>query len=375
MTANAQDAAHSNEPTTANATEMVHEDAHTADAHEADAHTATDAHHGAEAGHEEGGFNASEVIFGHIADSYDWHFLDINHKPVSIPLPVIAYKSGEGLSVFSSSKLEHGHAEYNGYKLVEDNSRMVLTRADGQDFLDLSITKNVASMLISFVIILALFLTVAKSAQQNGSKKAPKGLQNAMEPLITFVRDEIAKPNLGHKYMKFMPFLLTVFFFIWVNNLLGLIPGGANFTGNIAVTLALASCTFVAIVFSANKDFWAHIFNFPGVPFPVKILLAVIELLSLFIKPVALTIRLFANILAGHIIILSIVSMIFIFGGLNEIAGWGFAPISVAFSIFMFCLELLVAAVQAYIFTNLSAVFIGQAVEEHEHHDDHAHAH
>lgn len=324
------------------------------------------------------GFNASEVIFGHIADAYDWHFLDINHKPIAIPLPIIAYSPTNGLSLFCSSKLDHGHAEYNNYKLVKENSAFKLRTVDGSEFYDFSITKNVASMLISVVIILALMITVGNKYKKTGSGVAPSGVQNAIEPLITFVRDEIAKPNLGHKYMKFMPFLLTVFFFIWVNNMLGLIPGGANFTGNISVTLALALCSFIVIVTSASKDFWAHIFNFPGVPFPVKILLAIIELLSLFIKPIALTIRLFANILAGHIIILSIVSMIFIFGSINEMAGWGFAPISIAFAIFMFCLELLVAAVQAYIFTNLSAVFIGQAIEEHDHHAheegfDHAH--
>src|SRR5690606_9706943 len=184
------------------------------------------------------------------------------------------------------------------------------------------------------------------------------------------------KPNLGSKYMRFMPLLLTMFCFIWVNNMLGLMPSGANVTGNIAVTAAFAWVSVIVIIISANNHLWSHLFNPPGVPAGINVLLVIIEIISLFIKPVALPIRLFANILAGHIIILSIISMIFIFGAMNEIAGWGFAPVSMAFSIFMYCLELLVAAIQAFIFTNLTAVFIGQAVEEHhEHHADEAVAH
>ena len=176
-----------------------------------------------------------------------------------------------------------------------------------------------------------------------------------------------------------MPLLLSIFFFIWINNLLGLIPSGANFTGNIAVTGALALVAFIVILFTSNKHFWGHLFNPPGVPFLAKILLVIIEIISLFIKPIALTIRLFANILAGHIIILSVISMIFIFGAISATAGWGFAPISIAFSVFMFCLELLVGAIQAFIFVNLTAVFIGQGIADHSHeaHDhgvDHAHS-
>lgn len=170
-----------------------------------------------------------------------------------------------------------------------------------------------------------------------------------------------------------MPLLLSIFFFIWINNLLGLLPGGANFTGNIAVTLCLAVVAFLVILFSANKHFWGHLFNPPGVPLGIKFLLVPIEFISLFIKPVALTIRLFANILAGHIVILSVISMIFIFGGMNKMVGVGFVPVSIAFSIFMFFLELLVAAIQAFIFCNLTAVFIGQAIEEPHHHEENLH--
>jgi F-type H+-transporting ATPase subunit a len=360
----------------------------------AEAPAAAEAHH-----EEKGKLNIKEIIFGHISDAYDWHVMDINEHPVSMPLPVIIYHPEKGLNMFMSSNLEHGHVAHEGYQLVtehfiherkeagateeelaalESKTGKIIS-LDGAAIKDFSITKNVFSMLLSVALLLVIMLTVANKYKKNGAMKAPSGLQNAIEPLITFVRDEVAKPNLGHKYMRFMPLLLTVFFFIWINNLLGLIPSGANFTGNIAATAALSLVSFIVILFSANKHFWGHLFNPPGVPLPAKILLVVIEIISLFIKPIALTIRLFANILAGHIIILSVISMIFIFGAMNQAAGWGFAPVSIAFSIFMFCLELLVAAIQAFIFTNLTAVFIGQAVEEghhdaHEHGIDHAHS-
>lgn len=349
----------------------------------------------ADAGHErEEGFNASEVIFGHISDAYDWHFFDIPKKdgtktPVAIPLPIVVYSPNTGLKVFSSSRFHHGTEAYEGYALANSHfkdfdkvpeslkNKVVPVDAEGNydataKYYNFSITKNVMNMFIAIVLLLWLFLSAAKKYKRNGVDKAPSGMQNALEAAIVFVRDEIAKPNLGRHYLRFLPLLLTLFFFIWINNMLGLLPGGANFTGNISVTAALALVTFITIVISGNKHFWGHIFNPPGVPMGVNIILIIIEVLSLFIKPIALMIRLFANILAGHIIILSVISMIFIFGAMNEIAGWGFAPVSVAFSVFMYCLELLVAAIQAFIFTNLTAVFIGQAVEEH-HHEEHEH--
>lgn len=333
--------------------------------------------------------NVKEIIFGHIGDSYDWHVMDINGHPVSMPLPVMIYHPEKGINAFSAAKLDHGHSSYNGYQLVnqyyidsrkaagasEEEMKMLESKSgkiislDGAKIFNFSITKNVFSLLLSVALMLIIILSVANKYKKNGAMKAPSGFQNALEPVITFVRDEVAKPNLGRHYMRFMPLLLTVFFFIWINNMLGLIPSGANLTGNIAATAALALVSLVVIIFSANKHFWSHLFNPPGVPFPANILLTIIEIISLFIKPIALMIRLFANILAGHIIILSVVSMIFIFGAMSTAAGWGFSPISVAFSIFMFCLELLVAAIQAFIFTNLTAVFIGQAVEEHHEHD------
>lgn len=335
-----------------------------------------------------------KIIFDHVGDAHEWHFMTIGHTHVTAPLPVILYSPSNGLSIFSSSRFGHeGHREVvdGQYQMVDDHYKADLLASgmdpvavegmkngsivtvDGSPVYDFSITKNVASMLISVVLLLVIMLNVAKKYKQRGTMTAPTGFQNALEPVITFVRDEVAVPNLGHKAHRFMPILLTFFFFIWINNLLGLIPGGANFTGNIAVTACLALITFIVMVVRANGHFWGHLLNPPGVPLGIKFLLVPIEIISLFIKPVALTIRLFANILAGHIIILSIVCMIFIFGAMSPVAGWGFSPVSVGFSIFMFFLELLVGAIQAFIFTTLTAVFIGQAVDEGHGHDDGQH--
>lgn len=316
---------------------------------------------------EKKGFDASKVIFGHIRDAHEWHFFTMGETPVVLPLPVIIYNHERGLSVFSSSNFgpEENRHDYDGYRLNEGGK---IESTDGTKFLDLSITKNILSMLISVALLLWLMMSVARKYKKNGDMVAPSGMQNALETVIIFMRDEVAKPNLGHKYKRYMPLILTIFFFIWINNMLGLLPGGANFTGNVAVTGCLAVVAFIVMVVNANKHFWGHLLNPPGVPLGIKFLLVPIEIISLFIKPVALMIRLFANILAGHIVILSVISMIFIFGGLSKIAGIGFVPVSLAFSIFMFFLELLVAAIQAFIFANLTAVFIGQAIEE-PHHD------
>lgn len=317
-------------------------------------------------------------IFGHISDSYDWHFFSMGegHQAthVSIPLPVLLFSPEKGTSFFMSSKLQHGHEEYNGYKLNTKTHK--IESVDGSKFYDFSITKNVVSMILSIIILLVLMIGVANKYKKNGTNTAPSGFQNALEPIIGFIVDNVAKPSLGKSYLKYMPLLLTMFFFIWINNLLGLLPGGANLTGNIAVTLLLAMVFFVVMLFNSNKYFWGHIFNPPGVPLAIKFILVPIEILSnLLIKPAALAIRLFANIFAGHTIILSIILLIFIFGSMSKVAGVAFIPVSVGFSVFMFCLELLVAAIQAFIFTNLTAVFIGQAIEEHHHDEAHAHDH
>jgi F-type H+-transporting ATPase subunit a len=324
-----------------------------------------------------------EIIFGHVGDSHEWHFFEIGEKPVAMPLPIILYTK-EGIKVMSAGHFEEWSKDpvtnvvrSNSHEGVhiEKGMKEKVVADDGSEIYDLSITKNVLSLLISVVLLLWIGFSVAKKYKQGGATKAPSGFQNALETAILFIRDEVAIPNLGKsKHGRYMPLLLTLFFFIWINNLLGLLPGGANLTGNIAVTLCLSLISFLVMVGSANKHFWGHLLNPPGVPFFVKLVLVPIEIISLFIKPVALTIRLFANILAGHIIILCVISIIFIFAGLNKFAGAGFAPISIAFSIFMFMLELLVAAIQAFIFTNLTSVFIGSAIEEaHHHDDDHAH--
>lgn len=344
-------------------------------------HEENTANHEAETHGEAGGekkLNVSEEIFGHIGDSHYWHFFDINEEPVSISLPVIIYdKANGGLKIFSASKFHHGHEEFEGYKLQFGMKEKIVwaneAEADQHDIYDLSITKNVLSMMISVVLLLWIMLSVAKKYKKNGTMVAPSGFQNGLEPVLTFIRDEVAKPNLGNRYMYFMPLLLTIFFFIWINNLLGLLPGGANFTGNITVTLCLAIIAFIVMMAKSNKHYWGHLLNPPGVPFGIKLLLVPIEIMSMFIKPIALTIRLFANIMAGHIVILSVVLLIFIFGALSKAVGVVFVPVSLAFSIFMFMLELLVAAIQAFIFANLTAVFIGQAIEEPHHHGEEAH--
>ena len=335
---------------------------------------------------EKKGINLTELVFGHVSDSHEWHFFELGEKPVAIPLPMILYSPTKGLDIFSSHHFEEWHRdaampgvqisnEHNGYHIEKMMKEKVIAE-DGSKVYDLSITKNVLSMLISVALILWIMLSVAKKYKAGGATKAPSGFQNALETAIIFIRDEVAVPNLGKKkYIKYMPMLLTVFFFIWINNLLGLLPGGANFTGNIAVTLCLSLISFFVMMIRANKHFWGHLLNPPGVPLGIKFLLVPIEIISMFIKPVALTIRLFANMLAGHIVILCVISMIFIFAGLSKFAGIGFVPVSIAFAIFMFMLELLVAAIQAFIFTNLTAVFIGSAIEEAHHAEgvDHEH--
>ncbi len=321
-------------------------------------------------------FNPAELAMEHVLDSHEWHLADYSGHSISIPLPVILWDSG--LKVFMSSAFDHGHSvvEKGGSHYVIEHETIYKTDAEGtlnfdaeghptnEKPLDFSITKNVASMFISVLLLLLIFVGAARSYK---GSHVPKGIASFVEPLIVFVRDDIAKNNIGEeKYKKFLPYLLTVFFFIWINNLIGLFPippgGGANVTGNIAVTMVLAVFTFILTNIYGNKDYWKHIFWMPGVPVAVKPLLAIVEFLGIFTKPFALMIRLFANITAGHIIILSLISLIFIFE-----TEWA-SIASVPFVIFMSCIELLVALLQAYIFTLLSALFIGLAVQEHEHH-------
>lgn len=340
-------------------------------------------------------FDAAEVIFGHVLDGHEYHFMDIGDHPVTLPLPIILYSPTRGTwDIFMSSHFEHGHAAYKGYTLLTEHSiheleldskkfsvgTIVPLDANGKydptvQYYDLSMTRNVVQMLLALIVFTVLMFRVAGRYKKGiGVTSAPQGSQSLLEPVITFVRDEVAKPNLGHKYERYLPFLLTVFFFILVNNIFGLIPGSANVTGNIAFTVVLGLISFVVILFSSNKHYWAHIFNPPGVPLGVKFILVPVEFLSVFIKPFALIIRLFANMVAGHIIIICLISLIFIFGELSPIAGWGASPLSIGFTVFIYLIEVLVAFLQAFIFTMLSAVFIGQALEG-DHHDSAEGAH
>ena len=310
----------------------------------------------------EEGFNPTPHILHHIADSYEWHLWG----DISIPLPVILYTEGN-LDVFMSSEFHHGKSKVirgdrtykiDHYKIVEENDKKII---------NVSVTKNVASMILS---VLILFFILRKvSAGYKNKKQAPKGIQAFLEPLILFVRDDIIKSSIGPKYKRYTVFLLTIFFFILTNNLLGLTPGAANVTGNISVTLVLSLFTFIIITISANKGYWKHLIKPPGTPLPLLPIMIPIEIFGVFTKPFALMIRLFANITAGHIIIFSLISLIFVASnnGENVVAGWAVAPLSVMFVLFIFLIEILVAFLQAYIFTLLSAVFIGLAVKEEDH--------
>ncbi|MDO7884618.1 F0F1 ATP synthase subunit A [Hymenobacter cheonanensis] len=310
-------------------------------------------------GEKGGAFNPGEVILHHVADSHEWHWFSTDNGNFVTYLPIIAYQPGKGLSIFSSEKIAEGET-YGNFKLEEEK----LVTTDGSKVYDFSITKNVAALAMSSIVLLIVFASVAKSYRRRAGQ-APSGLQNALEPFVVFIRDEVAKKSIGPKYERYMPYLLTVFFFIWFNNLLGLTPGAANLTGNIAVTAALAILTLIITLFSANKNYWGHIFAPPGVPWPLYIIMVPVELVGVIVKPFSLMIRLFANITAGHIIILSFISLIFIFRS----AATGF--LSVPFGLFISMLELLVSVLQAYIFTLLTAMYIGSAVEEHHHDEAH----
>lgn len=332
-------------------------------------------------------FKAGDMIVEHIVDAHEWHILSYGDFHLTIPLPVILWFDGKIQPPFLSSKFKHGHAVYNGFGIAQEgehkgkivralteryNADHVIVDDPNQELpLDFSITKNVLAIFISMFLMSWIFISIARTYRRREGE-APKGIQSMLEPLILFIRDDIAKASIGEKkYEKYMPFLLTLFFFIFLNNLLGLVPffpGGANVTGNIAVTMVLALFTFVITTFSANKAYWVHIVNTPGVPwwlkFPVP-LMPIVELIGVFTKPFVLMVRLFANMTAGHIIVLGFISLIFIFGQISTGLGLGVSVVSIAFAIFMDMLELLVAFIQAYVFTLLSALYFGMATEEH----------
>ena len=339
---------------------------------------------------EEEAFDAGPFIIEHVIDSYGWHICGEGDKSVTIPLPIILFDDGHAV-VFLSNKLHHGEAAYNGYAMGwgENKGRIVKLEGDlyseytghleeGTSYpchvckWDISITKNVCALLISLILISCIFLSVAKRYREHPDE-APSGLQAFVEPVIVFIQDEVITPSLGKNSNKYAPYLLTLFFFIFLNNIMGIIPifpGGANLTGNIAVTGILALITFFVTTFSSGKEYWKDIFNTPGVPwwlkFPLPIM-PLVETIGIFTKPFVLMVRLFANITAGHIITLAFVSLIFIFGQMNPAIGWAVSTVSVFFYIFMGLMELLVAFIQAFVFTLLSAMYIGMAIGEEEH--------
>ncbi len=327
----------------------------------------------------------ADYIQHHLKDSHDFHlftyFSDEQAHHVGFPLPVILY-GNNGLTAFMSSEFHHNDdgsviVEKGGSKFVKIHGKIYElnegeTEVSFDDHhaknastpFDLSITKSVFGILVIGLLLLFWFVRLGK---QYKTKQIPTGFGRVLEPLVVYVRDEIAKPNIGPKYRKFTGYLLTVFFFIWTMNLAGLTPLGFNITGQLAVTASLAVFTLVIYLFSGNKHFWGHILWMPGVPVLIRPVLAIIELAgTLLIKPFSLLVRLFANISAGHIVVMFLIAI-----GItkqHEMTAVGSTALSLVLSFFITLIEVLVAFLQAYIFTMLSALFIGMAVEEHEHH-------
>ena len=364
-------------------------DQHGEETHQGEEDHADDAHH--EEGHGEE-YNPSEQILHHILDTHNWEIVG----PVVVKLPWFFYSSRDGM-VFAANEEallekgylphhdhlyalksgvgeslsmdDHGHVDMGGMSFEAFEEENV---AEGVSILDLSLTKTSLQMIMIMTLLLLVFISVANAYKKRGIA-APKGMQSFMEPLILFIRDEVARPYLHGKAAAFTPYLLTLFFFIWFANLFGLMPFNSNIAGNISVTAALAVLTFILTQVNGSKDHWKHIFNTPGVPWWLKFgipLMPVVEFISLFTKPFALAVRLFANITAGHFMVLGLVSLIFIMGdaGENPAGGWGIMPLSVLFSVVIFLLEMIVAIIQPYIFTLLTAVFIGMAMETHDDH-------
>lgn len=304
-------------------------------------------------------FNAGEVILHHVMDDHVWHFWDGHNG--TLYLPVIVYSSEKGLDVFSSHHFydeHHAVVAYNGYELKHNHIYLAGTE---EAVFDLSITKNVAMLLINAAVLLLVFAAVAKGYKKNQGK-APRGIQSFFEPIIVFVRDEVVKPNIGHHYEKFLPYMLTLFFFILFGNLIGLLPGAGNLTGNIAVTLTLAVLTFIITNVNGNKAYWSHIFWTPGVPLPLRLVILPVEIIGIFTKPISLTIRLFVAITAGHIVLLALICLTFIFGSVW--VGFGSSIIV----LFISLIEILVAGIQAYVFTLFTSLYIGMAIADHDEH-------
>jgi len=324
--------------------------------------------------------NVTELIIEHLADNYEWHITTFGHTHVSIPLPVIVKGQNSGWQVFLSSRFEHGHAEYKGFYIASEGKlkgKIVEKDASGEESRpwDISLTKNACSLLISSSLLLILVLSCARWYKQRQGKPeeiSPKGFNAMLEMVITMIVDEVAKPCIGKNYRRYVPYLLTVFFFILTNNLLGLIPlfpGGANVTGNIAITSILAICTFIIVNIYGTKEYWREIL-WPEVPMWLKVpipIMPAIELIGIFTKPFALMIRLFANILAGHAMVLGLTCMVFLTVKLGTAMNTGMSFLSVLMAVMIGFIELLVAFIQAYVFTLLSSVFIGLSQVEPHH--------
>ncbi|MDR1719057.1 MAG: F0F1 ATP synthase subunit A [Dysgonamonadaceae bacterium] len=334
----------------------------------------------------EGELDVRELILEHLADSYEWHVATIGDKHIAIPLLVIVKGEKNGWQLFSSSHFHHGASEYKGFYLATEGKykgKVVERSVAGEETrpLDISITKNVFSLLFSSLLLVCIILFTAswyKKESKTSDYKAPKGFVALMELFIMSVTDDLIKPCVGKDYKRYVPYLLTVFFFIFFNNLLGLIPlfpGGANLTGNISVTFVLALFTFLIVNCFATKEYWREIL-WPEVPVWLKVpvpIMPALELVGIFTKPFALMIRLFANILAGHSIVLGLTCLIFVTVSLGSAVNSGMTVVSVLLTVFINFLELLVAYIQAYVFTMLSAVFIGLSrVEPHPHSKGHS---
>jgi len=319
---------------------------------------------------QEEAFNPSETIVHHVLDDHIWHFFDGHYG--TLYLPIIVYSSEKGFDMFSSKNFyddHHNLVEYKGYTLehglsIAGDGHGEHGEEHGGFLLDLSITKNVLTLLINATILMLVFTAVARGYKKNKGK-APKGIQAVFEPVVIYLRDDVIKPNIGHGYEKYTPYLLTLFFFILFGNIIGLLPGAANMTGNIAVTLVMALFTFIITNVKGNKGYWGHIFLAPGVPMALKPLIVLVEIIGIFTKPISLTVRLFVAITAGHIVMLSLISLAFIFGSVAVGAA------SSLIVLFINLIEILVAGIQAYVFTMFSALYIGLATADHAEHADH----
>ena len=317
--------------------------------------------------------NVGEIVFSHIKDSYEWHITKWNNTEIAVPLPVIVRSAERGWFVFMSSKISHGHS-YNGFRVAtngENQGKLVEINAAGSEVrpLDLSLTKNASALLFSSSLLLFLILRVARFYKRN-PLQTPGGWKGMIEVMVLYIRDGVIKENVGEDYAKYSSYLLTIFFFILLNNLMGLIPifpFGANVTGNIAITFLLALCTFMIVNVSGTKAYWKEIV-WPDTPLFLKLpvpIMPFVNAFEVFTKPFSLMIRLFANIMAGHTIILGLTCLIFVTVSMGAAVNSGMTVLSVILTVFMNFIELLVACIQAYIFTMLSAVYIGQAKAGH----------